>query len=132
MTKPHDDGLKKLLRARAHDFLPLVRPDLQVEELLPTALGRAHVHADGLLRCRDVRGRLRLVHFAFLYDKDAHRGERLLEYSLLASRQNDSLPVISCVIYLNDIQTIPRPPLVMRPPNGAVMTCFHYVCAQLG
>ncbi|HEY1352581.1 MAG TPA: hypothetical protein VGF67_23420 [Ktedonobacteraceae bacterium] len=91
-----------------------------------------HVHADGLLRCLDAQGRALLAHFAFQRGKDARMGERLLAYSVLAERQNDSPPVVSCVIYLNDIQTISQPPFILRMPDETVTTWSHYVCVQLG
>jgi hypothetical protein len=132
MTTPFDDGLKKLLWAGAHDFLPFVRPDLHIDAPLPTELDHKHIHADGLLRCRDAQGRALLVHFEFQRNNDLYIGKRPVEYSMLASRKNDHLPIVSCVIHLNNIQTIPHSPLVLRLPDGTKTMEFHYVSIQLG
>jgi hypothetical protein len=130
MTTPFAEGLKKLLWVGAHDFLPFVRPDLHIDAPLPTEPD--DLHAGGLLRCRDAQGRVQLVHFEFQRDNDLYIGERLLAYMMRASRKNDHLPVTSCVIHLNNIQTIPQPPLIVRLPDGTVTIKFHYVSIQLG
>lgn len=132
MTKLYDDALKKLFRANAQDFVAFVRKDLLIEEPLPTELDKEHIHADGLLRCRDAQGRVLLTHFEFQRDNDKHMGERLLEYNVLASRQNNYLPVVSCVIYLNNSEKVPRSPFVRRLPDGTATTFFHYARIRIG
>lgn len=125
-------SLQKLLQIGAPDFLPFVRPDLQVAEPPPTVPEREFFHTDGLIRCRDAQGRALLVHFEFQHHNDARMCERLMAYSVLVSRRNDYLPVISCVIYLNNDMSIPQPPFVRRLPNGNVTSRFHYICLQIG
>ncbi len=132
MPKPYDDALKKLFRANAQDFVALVQDSLRVVEFLPTELDAEHIFADGLARCIDETQQEDLVHFEFQREYDPRMGERLLEYSVLASRLNDYLPVISCVICLKKNQHIPRPPFIKRRSSGSAIIHFNYVYIDLG
>lgn len=133
MPKPYDDALKKLFRTNAQDFIALVQDKLRIVEFLPTELDAEHIFADGLARCVDeTEQQEELVHFEFQREYDPRMGERLLEYSVLASRQNGYLPVISCVICLKKNQHMPRPPFIKRRSNGAAIIHFNYVYIDLG
>jgi predicted transposase YdaD len=131
MGKSYDDGMKKLFRANMQDFVGLLPEELSIEESLATELDAEHVHADGLLRCRDMYGQETLAHFEFQREKDTRMGERLLEYNVLASRLNNYLPVVSCVIYLRKSKEIPRSPFVRKLSSGRVTTCFYYTSIEL-
>jgi predicted transposase YdaD len=132
LPKVFDDAFKKLFRANAQDFVSLIQKNWRVEELLPTELDTEHIYADGLARCRDEAGAAQLAHFEYQRDADEYIGERMLEYSVKASRANDYLPVFSCVINLKGGKKAPRPPLVKRLNNGQVTTIFYYASIDLG
>jgi predicted transposase YdaD len=134
LPKIYDDALKKLFQANAQDFVSLVQEGLRVEELLPTELDNEHIYADGLVRCRDEDGQAQLVHFEYQREKDERMGERLLEYNLKASRRNDYLPVLSCVLYLKkeEKKGAPRSPFFRKLPNGTETTRFWYAGIHLG
>lgn len=132
MPKVYDDALKKLFRANAQDFVSLIQPGWQVEELLPTELDTEHIYADGLVRCRDENDQPQLAHFEYQRESDERMGERLLEYNIKASRTNKYLSVLSCVIYLKKGEDVPRSPFMQRLNNGRVTTIFYYVGIDLG
>lgn len=131
MGKPYDDGLKKLFRATMQDFVDFLPERLSINESLPTELDAEHIYADGLLRCHDANGQEILAHFEFQREKDTRMGERLLEYNVLASRLNDYVPVVSCVIYLQKSKDVPRSPFVRTLPGGRVTTRFYYTSIEL-
>lgn len=125
MPKVYDDALKKLFRADAQDFVSLAQKGLHVESFLPTELDAENIYADGLARCRQEDGQIILAHFEFQRGNDEHMGERVLEYSLRASRLNDYLPVLSCVIYLKKDGPVQPSPFILKLSDEEIIR-FRY------
>ncbi len=131
MPKVYDDALKKLFRDNAQDFVSLIKPGLRVECLLPTELDAEHIFADGLVMCRDDGDKSELVHYEYQREKYDHIGDRMLEYNMLASRLNDYIPVLSCLLCLKKDPNIPHPPFIKRLRNGVEYNRFNYALIDL-
>ncbi len=132
MAKDWDDTLKKLVQANPQDFVTFIQPGLRIEAQLQAELGRERVYADGLFQCTYRENQPMLVHLEFQSSKHNEMGERLLEYNVLASRDHERQPVLSCVLYLRPLRAaLPTSPLIGRLPTGEVNIVFHYKILRL-
>lgn len=84
-----------------------------------------NIYADGLFAIT-VNELPALLHTEFQTGKDGLMAERLLEYSVLASSENNWLPVYTYVIYLCKDGDVPKSPLIRRLPNGEEVHRFYY------
>jgi hypothetical protein len=125
-----DDAMKKLIGLSPQDFLQWVEPEAELESILSEQLKATHIYADALIRAR-MDGEPVLVDVEVQSTNDDRMGERLLEYSILASREHDYLSVYSCVIYLRDDGEVPISPFIRRLPNGKEVIVFHYKVIEL-
>ena len=72
-----------------------------------------------------------LLHIEFQSRAHPRMAERLLEYSVQASRIYDYLPVLSVVIYLVKDSNIPDPPFIRKLSNGRKVLQFAYDSIKL-
>lgn len=132
MPGPWDDVVKELLRKSPKQFAEwLIAEGLFVAALSVELKRRdTRIYADALFRVRWYEQDI-LLHIEFQKRKDPSMAERLLEYSVQASRAYNNLPVYSCVIYLVKDGEVPQPPFLRVLPNGREIIRFDYESIQL-
>lgn len=125
MVKPYDETMKKFMEAHPHHFTSWLRGNTIFECAMPTELLSRDILVDAL--CKVIsHGEAILIHVEF--QKKIRPGVplRLLEYSVLATRQHN-MRVYSYVIYLVDEGgMIEEPPLIWRLPDGTEVLQFQY------
>jgi len=99
MPGPFDSAAKRLLREKPEHYVKWLVDQATFVRQLPTELKSRNVFADGLFFIK-VNGKPELLHIEFQTRNDPNMGKRLLEYNILASSENDWLPVYTVVIYL--------------------------------
>lgn len=125
MPGPYDNATKRLLREKPQHFVSWLVPEGLFKRNLSVELKSRNIYADGLFAIT-VNEQPALLHTEFQTSKDGLMGERLLEYSVLASSENNWLPVYTYVIYLRRDGDVPKSPLIRRLPSGEEVHRFHY------
>lgn len=130
MPGPFDNATKRLLREKPQHFVSWLVPEGIFRRNLSVELKSRNIYADGLFAIT-VNELPALVHTEFQSRKDALMAERLLEYNVLASSENNWLPVYTYVIYLHKDGDIPKSPLIRRLPSGEEVHRFYYQVIEL-
>jgi predicted transposase YdaD len=132
MPGPWDDVVKELLRKSPEQFAQWLVAEGSFIAALSVELKRRdrQIYADGLFRIRWYEQDM-LLHLEFQKRKDPTMAERLLEYSVQASRGYNNIPVYSCVIYLVKDGEVPQPPLRRVLPNEREIIRFDYESIEL-
>jgi predicted transposase YdaD len=125
MPGPFDNATKRLLREEPQHFVSWLVPGGIFKSNLSVELKSRNIYADGLFAIT-VNELPALLHTEFQTGKDGLMGERLLEYSVLASSENNWLPVYTYVIYLRRDGDVPKSPLIRRLPCGEEVHRFYY------
>ncbi len=125
MPGPFDNATKRLLREKPQHFVSWLVPEGIYKENLSVELKSRNIYADGLFAIT-VNEQPALLHTEFQAGKDGLMAERLLEYSVLASSENNWLPVYTYVIYLRRDGDVPKSPLIRRLPSGEEVHRFYY------
>jgi hypothetical protein len=132
MYKPWDKFMKYLIGANALDFAIWLLPG--------TVFTRARgglkqdfdvtLFTDGLVEVT-IAGQRALLDVEFQSGNDPRMGRRLLEYSIMASREHEDVPVYSYVIYLRADGPVEQSPLVLTFPDGRETHRFNYEVIEL-
>jgi predicted transposase YdaD len=132
MPGPWDDVVKELLRKSPQEFAEWLVAEGSFVAALSVELKRrdTQIYADGLFKIRWYEQDM-LLHLEFQKRKDPTMAERLLEYSVQASRAYNNLPVYSCVVYLVKDSEVPQPPFRRVLPNGREIIRFDYESIEL-
>lgn len=125
MPGPYDNATKRLLREKPQHFVSWLVPEGIWKQHLSVELKSRNIYADGLFAIT-VNEQPALLHTEFQIGKDGLMAERLLEYSVLASSENNWLPVYTYVIYLRRDGEVPKSPLIRRLPSGEEVHRFYY------
>lgn len=125
MPGPFDNATKRLLREKPQHFVSWLVPEGIFKRNLSVELKSRNIYADGLFAIT-VNELPALLHTEFQTGQDGLMPERLLEYSVLASSENNWLPVYTYVIYLCKDGNVPNPPLIRRLPDGQEVHRFYY------
>jgi predicted transposase YdaD len=125
MPGPFDNATKRLLREKPQHFVSWLVPEGIFKTNLSVELKSRNIYADGLFAIT-VNELPALLHTEFQTGKDGLMGERLLEYSVLASSENNWLPVYTYVIYLRRDGDVPKSPLIRKLPSGEEVHRFYY------
>ncbi len=125
MPGPFDNATKRLLREKPQHFISWLVPEGIFKRNLSVELKSRNIYADGLFSIT-VNELPALLHTEFQTGKDGLMAERLLEYSVLASSENNWLPVYTYVIYLRKDGDVPKSPLIRRLPSGEEVHRFYY------
>ena len=125
MPGPFDNATKRLLREKPQHFVSWLVPEGIFKRNLSVELKSRNIYADGLFSIT-VNELPALLHTEFQTGKDGLMAERLLEYSVLASSENNWLPVYTYVIYLRKNGDVPKSPLIRRLPSGEEVHRFYY------
>lgn len=125
MPGPFDNATKRLLREKPQHFVSWLIPEGIFKRNLSVELKSRNIYADGLFAIT-VNELPALLHTEFQTGKDGLMGERLLEYSVLASSENNWLPVYTYVIYLRRDGDVPKSPLIRKLPSGEEVHRFYY------
>ncbi|HZU71086.1 MAG TPA: hypothetical protein VFA09_27670 [Ktedonobacteraceae bacterium] len=130
MPGPFDSAAKRLLREKPEHYVKWLVDQATFVRQLPTELKSRNIYADGLLYIM-VNGKPELLHIEFQTNNDPKMGQRLLEYNILASSENDSLPVYTVVIYLRSDGNVPKSPFIRKHWNGKEYHRFDFEVVEL-
>src|SRR6266700_2054770 len=125
MPGPFDNATKRLLREKPQHFVSWLVPEGIFKRNLSVEFKSRNIYADGLFSIT-VNELPALLHTEFQTVKDGLLAERLLEYSVLASSENNWLTFYTYVIYLRKDGDVPKSPLIRRLPSGEEVHRFYY------
>jgi len=131
MPGPFDNAAKRLLREKPQHFVSWLVAGGIFRRILPNELKSRNIFADGLFSII-VNEQPALLHIEFQTRNHETVPKRLLEYNVLASSENDWLPVYTCVIYLRKDGKVPESPLIRRLPSGEEGHRFYYQVVEVG
>src|SRR5579883_33328 len=129
MAKLWDDTMKRLISAHPQHFVSWLLKDAQFMQLLPQELKNKTREADVIFQVLLNEAEM-LLHLEFQSSDDSNMALRLLEYNVLAISEYKR-PVLSCVLYLRNGQTIAESPLEWRLPNGQAVLTFPFLVVKL-
>jgi hypothetical protein len=121
---------KDLLKERPQDFAELVLSGACYIGTRESQYRRREIRLDTLIEV-EYKGYSLLINVEFQSTRDGGMGERLLIYSYEAKREYE-LPVLSCVIYLQDVGEVSGPPLCWDVAGELRILWFNYVSIELG
>jgi hypothetical protein len=124
-----DTVCKVLTRGYPHALLRIFNFSATFVQTLPTELKEVNRQIDSLLEVV-LHGQHVLLHIEFQSTKNSKMAERLLEYNVLIRRQQ-SLPVISCVLYLLPDGNVPASPLRWHAPGEPEVLTFRFKSMQV-
>jgi predicted transposase YdaD len=130
MAGPWDNIMKRLVRGYAKQFARWLVSEAVFVRAHDIELKNQHLLADALLEVI-LHGEPALLHIEFQSYDDPEMEMRLLEYNVLASRQNGHWPVYSYVIYLRKAREVAISPLVRTFPNGEEVHRFFFRVIKL-
>jgi len=132
MAGPFDSMMKRMIGLLPEDFAKWVDHEATFVQALDIELKSQHIFADALLQITR-NGKPALAHLECQTDKDPEMAVRLLEYTILASRQYHRIPVYSYVIYLREDREVQQPPYIRRFPDeeGEEVLRFYYRVIKL-
>lgn len=125
-----DGVMKRLVRGYARHFARWLADEAVFVRALDIELKNQHLFADALLEVV-LHGKPALLHIEFQAYYDPEMEMRLLEYNVLASRQNGHLPVYSYVIYLRKAGKTAVSPFVRTFPDGEEVHRFFFRVIKL-
>ncbi len=128
-THVWDDTLKRLVEAYPQDFVSWLLTGATFTGFRATELRNKKLIAD-VIADVELAGEPMLLGIEFQSTDDSEMAERLLEYSILASRMHERM-MLSCVIYLRENKNTPVSPLIWQLPNGQSILEFHFVVLKL-
>jgi predicted transposase YdaD len=130
MAGPWDNMTKRMIKANPEHFVNWLAAGTTFVTSLDNELKSQHIYADALLRImkEEMPG---LLHLELQTYYDPKMEMRLLEYSVLASRQYDHLPVYSYVICLREEADVTNPPFIRKFLNGEEIHRFYYQVIRL-
>ena len=131
MPGPFDNAAKRLLREKPQHFVSWLVAGGVFRRILPNELKSRNIFADGLFSIV-VNEQPALLHIEFQTRNHETVPKRLLEYNVLASSENEWLPVYTCVIYLRKDGRVPESPLIRMLPSGEEGHRFHYRVVEVG
>jgi predicted transposase YdaD len=131
MPGPFDNAAKRLLREKPQHFVSWLVAGGVFRRILPNELKSRNIFADGLFSIV-VNEQPALLHIEFQTRNHETVPKRLLEYNVLASSENEWLPVYTCVIYLRKEGRVPESPLIWMLPSGEEGHRFHYRVVEVG
>jgi hypothetical protein len=129
MTATWDLYGKDLLRERPQDFAQFILPGCRYITRHESQYQMREVRLDRLIEVEYELERL-LINFELQATRDKKIGRRLLRYSLEALEEYE-LPVLSCVIHLQDVGELSEPPLRWEICGKRRLLWFDYVSIQL-
>src|SRR5579859_4311848 len=151
MANEWDNTIKQLIGENPQDYLSLVIKGAEFKGSLSIELRHRLRKADLIFKA-EVKGQLVLVHFEVQSSEDNNMPLRLLEYGVLAPREHQSKeheeqkklrryqrrpekgahpPVVSCVVYLQEVDGLPQSPLIWELPDGREILHFEFVVIKL-
>jgi len=130
MAGPWDNIMKRLVRGYAKQFTRWLVSEAVFVRAHDIELKNQHLLADALLEVI-LHGEPALLHIEFQSYDDPEMEMRLLEYNVLASRQNGHWPVYSYVIYLRKAREVAISPLVRTFPDGEEVHRFFFRVIKL-
>src|SRR5712692_3956726 len=130
MAGPWDNIMKRLVRGYAKQFTRWLVSEAVFVRAHDIELKNQHLLADALLEVI-LHGEPALLHIEFQSYDDPEMELRLLEYNVLASRQNGHWPVYSYVIYLRKAREVAISPLVRTFPDGEEVHRFFFRVIKL-
>ncbi len=130
MAGPWDNIMKRLVRGYANQFTRWLVSEAVFVRTHDIELKNQHLLADALLEVI-LHGEPALLHIEFQSYDDPEMEMRLLEYNVLASRQNGHWPVYSYVIYLRKAREVAISPLVRTFPDGEEVHRFFFRVIKL-
>ncbi len=131
MPGPFDNAAKHLLREKPQHFVSWLVAGGVFRRILPNELKSRNIFADGLFSIV-VNEQPALLHIEFQTRNHETVPKRLLEYNVLASSENEWLPVYTCVIYLRKDGRVPESPLIRMLPSGEEGHRFYYQVVEVG
>jgi predicted transposase YdaD len=131
MPGPFDNVAKRLLREKPQHFVSWLVAGGVFRRILPNELKSRNIFADGLFSIV-VNEQSALLHIEFQTRNHETVPKRLLEYNVLASSENEWLPVYTCVIYLRKDGRVPESPLIRMLPSGEEGHRFYYRVVEVG
>ena len=131
MPGPFDNAAKRLLREKPQHFVSWLVAGGVFRRILSNELKSRNIFADGLFSIV-VNEQPALLHIEFQTRNHETVPKRLLEYNVLASSENDWLPVYTCVIYLRKDGRVPESPLIRMLPSGEEGHRFYYRVVEVG
>lgn len=129
MTATWDLYGKDLLKERPQDFAELVLPGARYITRHESQYQMREVRLDRLIEVEYEEEHL-LINVELQASKDKKMGRRLLRYSLAALEEYE-LPVLSCVIYLQNVGELDEPPLRWEIHRKRRLLWFDYVSIQM-
>jgi hypothetical protein len=126
MSGRWDDIIKRLLRHDPQQLVSWLLEDAVFKSELSVEIKRRDIYADALYKIL-LNEQPILLEVEIQSTNKKLIPERLLEYNIQASRANDHLPVLTCIIYLFDDGETPAPPYVKILPNGYEILRFNYI-----
>ena len=130
MPGPWDSAGKQFLRAIPQHVVSWLIKGAKFVRALPTELKSRNIYADGLYAIQ-VDGKPALLHIEFQSRRHKIIPERLMEYNVLASSENDWLPVYTFVIYLRKDGEVPTSPLIRRLVGGKENHVFYFEVVEV-
>ena len=130
MPGPFDNAAKRLLREKPQHFVSWLVAGGVFRRILPNELKSRNIFADGLFSIV-VNEQPALLHIEFQTRNHETVPKRLLEYNVLASSENEWLPVYTCVIYLRKDGRVPESPLIRMLPSGEEGHRFYYQVVEV-
>ena len=130
MPGPWDSAGKRLLREMPQHVVTWLMREATFVRTLPTELKSRNIFADGVYEIT-VDEQPALMHIEFQSRQHKIMPERLLEYNVLASSENDWWPVYTFVIYLRKDGEVPRSPLIRKLRRGEEYQRFYYTVIEM-
>jgi predicted transposase YdaD len=122
--------MKRLVKAYAKHFTEWLVAEATFVRPLNVELQSQHLFADALLEIISY-GEPALLLIEFQSYRDPEMEVRLLEYSILASREYQHCAVYPYVIYLRKVGEVAGSPYIRMLPDGEEGYRFHYRVIQL-
>jgi hypothetical protein len=130
MPGPWDSAGKRLLREMPQHVVTWLMRGATFVRTLPTELKSRNIFADGVYEIT-VDDQPALMHIEFQSRQHKIMPERLLEYNVLASSENDWWPVYTFVIYLRKDGEVPQSPLIRKLRRGEEYQRFYYTVIEM-
>jgi predicted transposase YdaD len=125
-----DSIMKRLVKTYAQHFTNWLVAEATFVRTLNVELQSQHIFADALMEIISY-GEPALLLIEFQSYRDPEMGRRLMEYSILASREYDHCAVYPYVVYLRKAGEVADSPYVRMHPDGHEAYRFHYRVIQL-
>jgi predicted transposase YdaD len=125
-----DSIMKRLVKTYAQHFTNWLVAEATFVRTLNVELQSQHLFADALMEIVSY-GEPSLLLIEFQSYRDPEMGRRLMEYSLLASREYNHCAVYPYVVYLRKAGEVAGSPYIRIQPDGQEAYRFYYRVIQL-